>query len=158
MNCWSSPSPNRQPRKMKERMTGAIQTAINEAQSQEQYLHLIKQLSLMPQANISTIHAFCLKGHPTLLLPDRSGSGLPFVGGHDRSRTAERGRLGRGQGGTLRGASYALQVSGQGLFEGPQRRRSDEADLLTLRLFRARTRSLTDGWIPCRLCTTPKTD
>lgn len=48
-------------KEMKERMTGAIQTAINEAQSQEQYLHLIKQLSLMPQANISTIHAFCLK-------------------------------------------------------------------------------------------------
>ena len=39
-------------KEMKERMTGAIQTAINEAQSQEQYLHLIKQLSLMPQANI----------------------------------------------------------------------------------------------------------
>ena len=48
-------------KEMKERMTGAIQTAINEAQSQEQYLHLIKQLSLMPQANISTIHAFCLR-------------------------------------------------------------------------------------------------
>ncbi|PTQ84507.1 DNA helicase/exodeoxyribonuclease V subunit A [Trichococcus patagoniensis] len=48
-------------KEMKERMTSAIQTAINEAQSQEQYLHLIKQLSLMPQANISTIHAFCLK-------------------------------------------------------------------------------------------------
>lgn len=29
-------------KEVKERMTGAIQTAINEAQSQEQYLHLIK--------------------------------------------------------------------------------------------------------------------
>ena len=48
-------------KEMKERMTSAIQSAINQAETQEQYLHLIKQLSLMPQANISTIHAFCLK-------------------------------------------------------------------------------------------------
>lgn len=46
---------------MKERIQYAIQDAINEAVSQEQYQHLVRQTTLLPQAAISTIHAFCLK-------------------------------------------------------------------------------------------------
>lgn len=46
---------------MKERLRVAIQEAVNEAVSQEQYRHLVRQITLLPQANISTIHAFCLK-------------------------------------------------------------------------------------------------
>ncbi|WP_227807220.1 helicase-exonuclease AddAB subunit AddA [Jeotgalibaca dankookensis] len=46
---------------MKERIRLAIQNAINEATSDAQYHHLIRQITLLPQASISTIHAFCLK-------------------------------------------------------------------------------------------------
>ncbi|MDE1548786.1 helicase-exonuclease AddAB subunit AddA [Jeotgalibaca caeni] len=46
---------------MKERIQTAIQDAINTAVTEEQYRHLLRQTTLLPQANISTIHAFCLK-------------------------------------------------------------------------------------------------
>lgn len=46
---------------MKERIGVAIQKAINQAVDDEQYRHLLRQTTLLPQANISTIHAFCLK-------------------------------------------------------------------------------------------------
>ncbi|MGP6147516.1 helicase-exonuclease AddAB subunit AddA [Jeotgalibaca sp. A122] len=46
---------------MKERIRIAIQKAINQAVDDDQYRHLLRQTTLLPQANISTIHAFCLK-------------------------------------------------------------------------------------------------
>ncbi len=46
---------------MKDRIRVAIQEAVNKAVSDEQYHHLLRQMILLPQANISTIHAFCLK-------------------------------------------------------------------------------------------------
>ena len=46
---------------MKERIGVAIQEAINTAVNDEQYRHLMRQVTLLPQAHISTIHAFCLK-------------------------------------------------------------------------------------------------
>lgn len=46
---------------MKERIAVAIQKAINQAVDDDQYRHLLRQTTLLPQANISTIHAFCLK-------------------------------------------------------------------------------------------------
>lgn len=46
---------------MKERIGIAIQKAINQAVDDDQYRHLLRQTTLLPQANISTIHAFCLK-------------------------------------------------------------------------------------------------
>ena len=46
---------------MKERIQTAIQDSINNAISEEQYHHLLRQITLLPQASISTIHAFCLK-------------------------------------------------------------------------------------------------
>lgn len=46
---------------MKERIQIAIQEAVNSAVNQEQYHHLLRQITLLPQASISTIHAFCLK-------------------------------------------------------------------------------------------------
>lgn len=48
-------------KEMKERIGTAIQEAINEAVDEEQYHHLLRQTTLLPQANISTIHAFCLR-------------------------------------------------------------------------------------------------
>ncbi|HJB24073.1 MAG TPA: helicase-exonuclease AddAB subunit AddA [Candidatus Jeotgalibaca pullicola] len=46
---------------MKERIRIAIQDAINAATTDEQYHHLLRQTTLLPQAYISTIHAFCLR-------------------------------------------------------------------------------------------------
>lgn len=48
-------------KEMKDRIGMAIQDAINEAVDEEQYRHLVRQTTLLPQANISTIHAFCLR-------------------------------------------------------------------------------------------------
>lgn len=46
---------------MKERIQTAIQKAINQAVDDTQYRHLLRQTTLLSQASISTIHAFCLK-------------------------------------------------------------------------------------------------
>lgn len=48
-------------KEMKDRIGAAIQDTINEAVDEEQYRHLVRQTTLLPQANISTIHAFCLR-------------------------------------------------------------------------------------------------
>ena len=49
-------------KEMKERLISAVQKATNdENQSVEQQQHLINQLSKIPTAPVSTLHAFCLK-------------------------------------------------------------------------------------------------
>ncbi|MDN6640424.1 MAG: helicase-exonuclease AddAB subunit AddA [Tetragenococcus sp.] len=47
-------------REMKERIQSALQDAINQESEQTRRNHFIKQLTLLPQAHISTLHAFCL--------------------------------------------------------------------------------------------------
>ena len=47
-------------REMKERIQVALQEAINQESDQERRNHFTKQLTLLPMANISTLHAFCL--------------------------------------------------------------------------------------------------
>ena len=48
-------------REMKERIQFAIQKAINETTDPALRRHLVQQLPLLNQANISTLHSFCLK-------------------------------------------------------------------------------------------------
>lgn len=48
-------------REMKERIQVAIQKEINRTNDPEQRRHLVQQLPLLNQANISTLHSFCLK-------------------------------------------------------------------------------------------------
>ena len=48
-------------REMKERIEMAIQEAINDEELVAQKHHFVEQLSLLPMANISTLHAFCLR-------------------------------------------------------------------------------------------------
>lgn len=47
-------------KEMKERIQIALQKAITNESEQEKKQHFIRQLSLLPTANISTLHAFCL--------------------------------------------------------------------------------------------------
>lgn len=47
-------------KEMKERIQAALQKAITNESEQEKKNHFIKQLTLLPTANISTLHAFCL--------------------------------------------------------------------------------------------------
>jgi ATP-dependent helicase/nuclease subunit A len=47
-------------REMKERIQVALQTAINQESQSEKRQHFSRQLQLLPTANISTLHAFCL--------------------------------------------------------------------------------------------------
>ena len=47
-------------KEMKQRIQVAVQTAINEETDIDRRQHLIRQLSLLPTASISTLHAFCL--------------------------------------------------------------------------------------------------
>lgn len=47
-------------KEMKERIQSALQKAITNESEQEKKQHFIKQLSLLPTAHISTLHAFCL--------------------------------------------------------------------------------------------------
>jgi ATP-dependent helicase/nuclease subunit A len=47
-------------KEMKERIQSALQKAINEESDSAMQRHFAKQLSLLPTANISTLHAFCL--------------------------------------------------------------------------------------------------
>ncbi|MEI5995572.1 helicase-exonuclease AddAB subunit AddA [Candidatus Enterococcus mansonii] len=47
-------------KEMKERIQVALQKAISNESEQARKQHFIKQLSLLPTANISTLHAFCL--------------------------------------------------------------------------------------------------
>lgn len=47
-------------KEMKERIQVALQKEINEDSDSEQKRHFQRQLSLLPTANISTLHAFCL--------------------------------------------------------------------------------------------------
>lgn len=46
---------------MKERVQSALQEAINEETDQELKNHFTRQLTLLPMANISTLHSFCSK-------------------------------------------------------------------------------------------------
>lgn len=46
---------------MKERIQSALQEAINEETDQELKNHFTRQLTLLPTANISTLHSFCSK-------------------------------------------------------------------------------------------------
>lgn len=48
-------------REMKERIKSAIQQAITGESDSEQKQHLVRQMSLLSQASISTLHAFCLQ-------------------------------------------------------------------------------------------------
>lgn len=48
-------------REMKERIQSALQQAITQENNLEQKRHLIRQIALLPQASISTIHSFCLQ-------------------------------------------------------------------------------------------------
>lgn len=48
-------------KEMKERIQSAIQNAINKEPETEQRRHFVQQIPLLGQADISTIHAFCLK-------------------------------------------------------------------------------------------------
>ncbi|MFO8068656.1 MAG: helicase-exonuclease AddAB subunit AddA [Alkalibacterium sp.] len=48
-------------REMKQRIQIAIQTEINESQDADKKHHLIRQIPLLGQADISTLHSFCLK-------------------------------------------------------------------------------------------------
>ena len=45
-------------KEMKQRIQVAVQTAINEETDIDRRQHLIRQLSLLPTASISTLHAF----------------------------------------------------------------------------------------------------
>lgn len=47
-------------REMKERIQVALQKAMNEEQNPERRRHFSRQIALLPTANISTLHAFCL--------------------------------------------------------------------------------------------------
>lgn len=47
-------------REMKERIQIALQDAVNQESDQKRRSHFTKQLTLLPMANISTLHAFCL--------------------------------------------------------------------------------------------------
>lgn len=47
-------------KEMKERIQLALQKAITNESDQEKKQHFIRQLTLLPTANISTLHAFCL--------------------------------------------------------------------------------------------------
>ena len=47
-------------REMKERIQEALQSAINDETDTQRQQHFTKQLMLLPTANISTLHAFCL--------------------------------------------------------------------------------------------------
>ncbi|OJG71502.1 helicase-exonuclease AddAB, AddA subunit [Enterococcus quebecensis] len=47
-------------KEMKERIQTALQKAITSESDQERKQHFVKQLTLLPTANISTLHAFCL--------------------------------------------------------------------------------------------------
>ncbi len=47
-------------KEMKQRIQTAVQSAITEETESDKKQHLIKQLSLLPTASISTLHAFCL--------------------------------------------------------------------------------------------------
>ena len=47
-------------REMKERIQLALQEAVNQESDNERRNHFTKQLTLLPMANISTLHAFCL--------------------------------------------------------------------------------------------------
>lgn len=47
-------------REMKERIQAALQDAINKESDEEKRQHFTKQLTLLPMAHISTLHAFCL--------------------------------------------------------------------------------------------------
>lgn len=47
-------------REMKERIQSSLQDAINKESQQARRNHFVKQLSLLPRAHISTLHAFCL--------------------------------------------------------------------------------------------------
>ncbi|MGQ4818351.1 UvrD-helicase domain-containing protein, partial [Enterococcus faecium] len=47
-------------REMKERIQVALQKAMNEEQDPERRRHFSRQIALLPTANISTLHAFCL--------------------------------------------------------------------------------------------------
>ncbi|HPJ00043.1 MAG TPA: UvrD-helicase domain-containing protein, partial [Enterococcus sp.] len=47
-------------REMKERIQVALQDAVNKESDSEKRKHFVRQLSLLPMANISTLHAFCL--------------------------------------------------------------------------------------------------
>lgn len=47
-------------REMKERIQVALREAVNQESNEERRQHFTKQLILLPTANISTLHAFCL--------------------------------------------------------------------------------------------------
>ena len=47
-------------REMKERIQVALQQAINQESDEQKRQHFVRQLQLLPTANISTLHAFCL--------------------------------------------------------------------------------------------------
>ncbi|MCB5954275.1 helicase-exonuclease AddAB subunit AddA [Enterococcus sp. CWB-B31] len=47
-------------REMKERIQAELQKALNQVSDSAQKQHFIRQLSLLPTANISTLHSFCL--------------------------------------------------------------------------------------------------
>lgn len=47
-------------REMKERIQAALQQAINQESDEQKRQHFVRQLQLLPTANISTLHAFCL--------------------------------------------------------------------------------------------------
>ncbi|OTN76553.1 helicase-exonuclease AddAB, AddA subunit [Enterococcus sp. 8G7_MSG3316] len=47
-------------REMKERIEQALHEAINQESDPERRQHFVRQLQLLPTANISTLHAFCL--------------------------------------------------------------------------------------------------
>jgi ATP-dependent helicase/nuclease subunit A len=47
-------------REMKERIQVALQDAVNKESDSEKRKHFVRQLTLLPMANISTLHAFCL--------------------------------------------------------------------------------------------------
>ncbi|WP_430609172.1 helicase-exonuclease AddAB subunit AddA [Enterococcus sp. DIV0876] len=47
-------------REMKERIEHALHEAINQESDEERRQHFVRQLQLLPSANISTLHAFCL--------------------------------------------------------------------------------------------------
>ncbi|OJG28376.1 helicase-exonuclease AddAB, AddA subunit [Enterococcus caccae] len=47
-------------KEMKERIQVALQKAITNESDQEKKQHFVRQLTLLPTANISTLHAFCL--------------------------------------------------------------------------------------------------
>lgn len=47
-------------REMKERIQVALQQSVNEESDPERRQHFVKQLSLLPMAQISTLHSFCL--------------------------------------------------------------------------------------------------